>query len=188
MPDLVPLLQKALVTLPAALAILVGAAGLNLLLGRGLRLLADKTSFDEQDLTPFSKVGRWLINGAALVMLLGALGFNLGGLWAMLATVVGMVAIGFVAVWSVLSNTLCTLIILIYRPFDIGDEIEFAGEPVQGKVADLNFIFTTLRASDGTFLQIPNNLFLQKVIKRRRSASAIPLADRSSAGHSLGLR
>jgi hypothetical protein len=99
-------------------------------------------------------------------------GFNLGGIWAMLAPVVGMVAIGFVAVWSVLSNALCTLIILVDRPFEVGDELEFAGEPVQGKVADLNFIYTTLRAADGSCLQIPNNLFLQKATRGQRANAA----------------
>jgi small-conductance mechanosensitive channel len=111
------------------------------------------------------------------VLLLGILGFNLGGIWAMFATIVGMVAIGFVAVWSVLSNALCTLIILAYRLFEVGDELEFPGEQINGKVVDLNFIYTTLLALDGGLLQVPNNLFLQKVVRRGPGKAAVSLAE-----------
>ena len=183
MPDYSALMDKLVIVTPPALAILGGALVLNMLLGRGLQFVAAKAAFGTHALSPVHKVGRFVINGGALVLVLGVLGFNLGGIWAMLATVLGLVAIGFVAVWSVLSNTLCTVIILICRPFDIGDDIEFAGEPVQGKVIDLNFIYTTLRGADGGLVQIPNNLFLQKVIKRRRGQGGVSLAHQLSSDH-----
>lgn len=185
MPNLTSL-RDTLVLAPPALTVIAGAFVLNLMLRRGLGLLATKTSFARGELLPIEKLGRWLINGAALVLLLGVLGFNLGGIWAILATVVGMVAIGFVAVWSVLSNTLCTLIILVSRPFEIGDEVEFAGDPVRGKVIDLNFIYTTLRAPDGSLLQVPNNLFLQKVIRRHPSAVGVTLTEQLQATTPVG--
>ncbi len=47
---------------------------------------------------------------------------------------------------------------------------------MKGKVVDLNFLYTTLRADDATLIQIPNNLFFQKSVKRRRAVSAISLA------------
>jgi small-conductance mechanosensitive channel len=175
MPVNAPLLQQAILTAPAAFAIVLGTVALNMLVGRGLRFAADKMSFAPEDLTPLGKLMRWLVNGAATVLLLGVLGFNLGGLWAMMATVLGMIAIGFVAVWSVLSNVLCTFIILIYRPFEVGDEVELAAEPIQGKVADINLLYTTLHTTDGAWFQIPNNLFFQKVIKRRRGSGRVPL-------------
>jgi small-conductance mechanosensitive channel len=187
MPEYADLIERLLVTAPPVVAVLGGALLLNLLLGRGLQFIAHKAAFGHSELSPIHKLGRWLINGAALVLLLGVLGFNLGGIWAMMATVVGMVAIGFVAVWSVLSNTLCTIIILICRPFDIGDEIELAGEPVQGKVIDLNFIYTTLSAGDGVLIQIPNNLFLQRVVKRRRGRGGVSLAHQLSSDYPASL-
>jgi small-conductance mechanosensitive channel len=183
MPDIEPILRKFLVTVPAALAVLAGAVVLNLVVRRGLHLLAAKTSFAPRDLLPFQKLGRWLINAGALVLLLGVFGFNLSGIWAMLATLLGMVAIGFVAVWSVLSNTLCTLLILVYRPFEVGDEIEIAGEEVRGRVIDLNFIYTTLRAADGGLVQIPNNFFLQRVVKRHPGSIGVSLAEQLTASH-----
>jgi len=73
----------------------------------------------------------------------------------------------------VLSNTLCTLMIMLFRPFGVGDEVEFTGEPVKGRVIDLNFIYTTLDADDGSVLQVPNNLFFQKVVRRRRNSAGV---------------
>ena len=178
MPDLAPLVQHALVATPAVVAIVVGAVALNMLVGRALRFIVDKTSVDHQAVDPLAKLVRWLVNVGAVVLLLGVLGFNLGGLWAMMATVLGMVAIGFVAVWSVLSNVLCTFIILLYRPFEVGDEVEIAGEDVGGKVAALNFLYTTLNTADGALLQIPNNLFFQRVIKRRRGNGRASLSSK----------
>jgi small-conductance mechanosensitive channel len=84
-------------------------------------------------------------------------------------------------VWSVLSNVSCTVIMLVSRPFHIGDEIEVAGEPITGRVVDLNFIYTTLKDGDGRLVQIPNNLFFQKVIKRRVNPVPVTLAAQLSS-------
>lgn len=181
-PDLSEYLPRLLAALPAALAIIVGAILLNVILARGLKLLADKTRLTDLDVLPFRKFGGWLIYASAGILLLSALGFDIGGIWTILATVLGLVAIGFVAVWSVLSNTLCTVMILFFKPFAIGDEVEFAGEQVAGRVIDMNFMFTTLATKDGAVMQVPNNLFFQKVLKRRHSArEGADLADRLHA-------
>lgn len=177
LPHLENFLAQLIAALPAAIAIIVGALIFKLIVDRGLRLLADKTSLEPSDVAPFRRVANWFITAAAAVLLLMAFGFRIGGLWTTLTTVLAMVAVGFVAVWSVLSNWLCTLVILITRPFAIGDHVEFAGEPVNGRVVDLNFFFTTLESEDGSTAQVPNNLFFQKVIKRRRGAGSISLAE-----------
>ncbi len=171
--DLVP---RLIATLPAALAIIVGAIILRLVAARVLYLLAASTSLTREMVMPFVRLVRVAINVLALVLILGVFGFNLGGLWAMFATVLGMIAIGFVAVWSLLSNTSATLLILILRPFQVGDDIELAGDPVKGRVIDLNFFYTTLLDEDGRLCQIPNNLFFQKTLKRRCNEPSVSLA------------
>jgi small-conductance mechanosensitive channel len=176
LPALKDLVAAAIRALPFALLVLVGAAAARLLLGRMLKVLADRTRLEPADLLPLKTVLNSLLYVVATVLVLTAFGANLGGLWAILSTILAMVAIGFVAVWSLLSNISCTLIILFFRPFAIGDEIEFTGEPVKGKVVDLNFLYTTLRTEDGGFIQIPNNMFFQKSIKRRPGASPTSLA------------
>lgn len=162
--------------LPVALAVVVGAMILNMVLGRMLKLLARRTSLTDADILPIRHILRWLLRLVALILILGVFGFELGGLWAMISTVLGLIAIGFVAVWSLLSNASSTVLILFLRPFQIGDDVEIAGEPVSGRVIDINFFYTTLIDADGRLLQVPNNLFFQKTLKRRRNQPGVSLA------------
>ncbi|HYD83069.1 MAG TPA: mechanosensitive ion channel domain-containing protein [Opitutus sp.] len=169
-------LPRLLGAVPLALAIMVGAFLLNLLIGRALILLARRTNSTEMDVLPIRHIGRWVVRIVATILILSVFGFQIGGIWAMLSTILGLVAIGFVAVWSLISHTSATMLILFVRPFQIGDDVEFAGEPVNGRVADINFFFTTLVDHEGTLHQIPNNLFFQKTLRRRKNAPVVSLA------------
>ena len=177
LPDLHALTRAAITALPLAVLVLIGAGVVQILINRGLNLLADRTHLAPNDLLPVRKVVKALLYVVTAILILTVFGVNLGGLWAILSTVLAMIAIGFVAVWSLLSNVSSTVIILLFRPFAVGDELEFAGEPVRGKVVDLNFLYTTLQAADGALFQIPNNLFFQKSLKRRRSLAPGSLAE-----------
>jgi small-conductance mechanosensitive channel len=165
-----------LAELPAVLAIVAGAFALKYLAGRAWGLLTNKTAMDPSDVAPLRRITNVVIWFSMIVLLLGAFGVNLGGIWTMLTGALALFGVGFIAVWSVLSNWLCTIVILITRPFAIGDDIELAGEQVRGRVIDLNFIYTTLRSEDGCTLQIPNNLFFQRVLKRRHGTGSVSLA------------
>lgn len=169
-------LPHLLRVLPVVLTIMVGTYLLNLLVGRALVILANRTRLTEMDVMPFRQVLRWITRFLAGILILSVLGFEIGGIWAMLSTIMGLVAIGFVAVWSILSHTSATMLILFLHPFQMGDDLEFAGEPVQGRAVDINFFFTTLIDHDGVLHQIPNNLFFQKTLKRRRNTHLISLA------------
>lgn len=169
-------LPKVLAAVPLAIAVILGVIVLNLIISRMFVLLARRTHLAEPDLQPIRRAVRWLLRIIATILILGVFGFQLGGLWAMVSTVLGLVAIGFVAVWSLLSNTSATMLILFLRPFQVGDDIELAGDPVRGRVVDLNFFYTTLLDHQGQLLQVPNNLFFQKTLKRRRNKPTISLA------------
>lgn len=121
-------------------------------------------------------VTRWLIIGVLAVGAMLAFGFDLQGLWSTVGAALSLIAIGFVAMWSILSHILASILIVIFRPFEVGDRVEIAGDnPVLGEVTDLNPVYTTLRAEDGGTLQVPNNLFFQKALKRHAlSARANP--------------
>jgi len=169
-------IPQIIAALPVALGVVIGAMLLNAVLGRMLTLLARRTSLTDADVLPIRYVLRWLLRIVTLVLILGVFGFELGGLWAMISTVLGLIAIGFVAVWSLLSNASATVLILILRPFQVGDDVEIAGEPVSGRVVDINFFYTTLLDADGRLLQVPNNLFFQRTLKRRRNQPGVSLA------------
>jgi small-conductance mechanosensitive channel len=62
---------------------------------------------------------------------------------------------------------LCSVILMASRPFRIGDSIALPSEDAEGCVQEINLIHTTLRDEEGQMFHIPNNLFFQKVIKRK---------------------
>lgn len=169
-------LPTLVAALPLVLGIIIGVMLLNLFLGRVLVLLGSKTNLTRNDIEPVRRLIAWILRVLGLILVFGVLGFELGGLWAMISTVLGLIAIGFVAVWSLLSNASSTVLILFLRPYQIGDDVEFVGEPVRGRVMDLNFFFTTLLDHEGQLVQIPNNLFFQRVLRRRRNRHTVSLA------------
>lgn len=117
-------------------------------------------------------VARWLVIAGLSVAALLAVGIDLEGLWSTIGAALSLVAIGFVAMWSILSHMLASVLIVIFRPFEVGNRVEIIGDDtVIGEVTDLNPVYTTLRTEDGGTLQIPNNLFFQKVLKRHAATA-----------------
>lgn len=97
--------------------------------------------------------------------------------WAVVSALATTVAIGFFAVWSVLSNMVCALLILVFRPFRVGDWIELlegTKPPPAGLVVDMNLLFVTLADTEdeGLEMRIPNSLIFQKVLRRRAPPSS----------------
>ena len=121
-------------------------------------------------LKPVRVAVRYAILGSAALLILGRWGFQIDGIVAVIGIVLGLVAIGFVAVWSVLSNFLCTLVLVILKPFNVGDDIELPAAGVRGKVIDLSVAFTTLESGAGETVLVPNNTFFQTIFKRRLGA------------------
>lgn len=101
-----------------------------------------------------------------IIMLIGALialsqtGIELGPLLAGLG-VLGFI-VGF-ALQGVLSNFASGLMILIYRPYDVGDVIEIAG--VMGTVKEMSMVSTTMLSFSNEKLIIPNNNIWGSLIK-----------------------
>ncbi len=124
----------------------------------------------------------------AFLAIVAIAGFEVGSIWQFLTAILAMVAIGFVAVWSMLSNILATLVILIWRPFNVGERVELLPDGVEGEVVDINFIYTILKSEDGAKTAVPNNLFVQKFIRRRkiRAAPERTLAEQLESEKPLG--
>jgi len=91
---------------------------------------------------------------------LGELGVELGPLLAGVG-VAGFI-VGF-ALQDTLSNFASGVMILMYRPYDVGDLIEAAG--ALGRVRDMSLVNTTILTIDNQTLVIPNNKIWGDVIK-----------------------
>ncbi|MCU8083071.1 mechanosensitive ion channel family protein [Shewanella sp. SM23] len=87
-----------------------------------------------------------------LLIALSQLGIELGPLLAGFG--IAGVIIGF-ALQDTLSNFASGMMILIYRPYDVGDLINAAG--VTGRVSHMSLVSTTIKTMDNQRLIIPNN-------------------------------
>ncbi|MDH1264005.1 MULTISPECIES: mechanosensitive ion channel family protein [unclassified Pseudomonas] len=154
------------------------------ILTRGITRLGNRyPQLPPELLMPLRGLVRWLILGSAFLMVLERLGVSAQVLWTALTGFVAVAAIAFFAIWSVLSNLFCALLIFALGPFRIGDcveVIESADKPgVRGRVLAINLFYTTLEDlsgdAPGTWVQIPNSLFFQKAVRRWRNGE-IPTA------------
>ena len=87
-----------------------------------------------------------------IIFALSALEVDMGPLLAMIG------AAGFVvafALQSTLSNFASGIMIMIYRPFDVGHVVEIAG--INGTVSSLNLVSTTITTFDNKRMIVPNN-------------------------------
>lgn len=87
-----------------------------------------------------------------VLIALSQLGIELGPLLAGFG--IAGVIIGF-ALQDTLSNFASGMMILIYRPYDVGDLINAAG--VSGRVSHMSLVSTTIKTLDNQRLIIPNN-------------------------------
>ncbi|MFO7821061.1 MAG: mechanosensitive ion channel [Lentisphaeria bacterium] len=94
-------------------------------------------------------------------------GVDIKNFGVFLSSVLGLVAIGFFAVWSILSNVLAGFFLFISDAFRIDDVITLLPEDISGTVKENKLMFVVLEDDSGDTLHVPNNLLIQKVIKRR---------------------
>jgi len=95
-----------------------------------------------------------------LLVALSQLGFALGPILAGLG-IAGFI-IGF-ALQETLGNFAAGMMILVYRPFDVGDMVEAAG--VFGQVSAMSMVSTTVLTIDNQTLVVPNGKIWGDVIK-----------------------
>ncbi len=165
---LIPGAQILLITLSAWL--------LQRLLARGLTSLAGRYNMPPSMLLPLRGAIRWLVMGSALMLILERFGVSASVLWTALTGFLAVAALAFFAIWSVLSNIFCAALIFTVGPFRLGDRVEVLESAdklgVRGRVVMINIFYTTLEdmseGNEGALLQIPNNLFFQKVVRRWR--------------------
>jgi small-conductance mechanosensitive channel len=158
-------------TLFNILVILIVGLTALMLLQRAVATLETKKLLASPFVVFFNSVLRWFIVVIMLLLALQQIGVPLNSIWSIISAMTAMVAIGFVAMWSILSNLFCALMLLVFQPFRIGDEIEIldpgATSGLMGRVRNINLMFTSLervKEDDILIVKAPNNLFFQKMI------------------------
>ena len=100
-----------------------------------------------------------------IIALISVWGINVKNLWISITSILAVIAIGFFAIWSLLSNICAGVILFFTSPFKVDDYIEILPENITGKVLAVNLFFALLEDDEGYHINVPNSLFFQKYIK-----------------------
>lgn len=143
-------LQYAIPTLKALIILLI----VWFLAGwarNAMRRLFDRTKFDPTLGRFFSNIARWAVLVLGVLAAISVLGVQL----TVFAAVIGAagLAIGL-ALQGSLGNIAAGIMLLVFRPFKIGDVVNVAGQ--LGKVSDLDLFTTSLDTPDGRRVILPN--------------------------------
>lgn len=129
--------------------------------------LAEKTatSLDDVILGLFKKFSGVIIYVTGIILALDVLGLNIMPFVA--GAGVAGIAIGFAAK-DTLSNLIAGILLIIDRPFEVGDRIEIWSAPKDsatwGDVIDIGLRATKIRTTDNIVIVIPNNEIMMRDI------------------------
>ncbi len=133
--------------------------------------------FDETLRRFLSKTARYAVMIVVVVMVLGQFGVQTASIIAALGAI-GL-AIGL-ALQGTLQNIAAGIMLLVLRPFRIGEAIEVGS--VAGAVEEIGLFATRLRAVDGTYILAPNSKLWNEPVRNstrngaRRNDIAVNIA------------
>lgn len=143
------------VVMNVVFAAIILIAGLFIagLAGRNLRRAMDKSPRIDPTLASlFSNIARYAIMVVVIVAVLGRFGIETTSIVAALGAAV--LAIGL-ALQGTLSNVAAGVMIVLFRPYRLGDFVELAS--VTGTVKEITLFFTELSTTDNRQLIVPNS-------------------------------
>jgi small-conductance mechanosensitive channel len=157
---------KSVVQIIITLAVLLFAILIHVISRLAISKYARRKSIKDTRSLLIRKLFRWTIIFVALFAIISVWGIDIKNAWMFITGIIGVLAIGFVAVWSMLSNILAGLLLFMSDAFRIDDEIVVLPEGIEGRVVDLKLLFVVLKDRENNIIHIPNNFLFQKVIKK----------------------
>lgn len=96
-------------------------------------------------------------------------GVNQSELFMFMASVLTVIGIALFAQWSHLSNMTSGIIIFFNHSVKLDDTISIIDKDyeVEGRISDIGLFFVKLKTKQGEEVSLPNNIFFQKMIKKR---------------------
>ena len=115
------------------------------------------------------KVFHIVLVTVTLIFLLTIWGVNQSELFMFMASVLTVLGIALFAQWSTLSNITAGVIVFFYHSVKLDDTISIIDKDfeVEGRISDIGLFFVKLKTKEGEEIALPNNVFLQKMIKKR---------------------
>ncbi|MCG8469555.1 MAG: mechanosensitive ion channel family protein [Gemmatimonadetes bacterium] len=124
-----------------------------------------ETKIDDTALPWVNRIVRWTIIGTGVMVALNTIGLNITPLLA--GAGVAGVAISFAA-QDTLSNLIAGVLLIIDRPFQVGDRIELWMAPNEtgtwGDVIEIGLRATKIRNPDNLVVVVPNNEIMRRDI------------------------
>ena len=139
--------------IPASLALV--AIFIGYLAAKYLARIASGPVCTRVDETLGKFIGRFIFYGTMISVLAGVLnkvGLQVGGITTVLATAGFAIGLAF---QGTLSNFAAGVLLLVFRPFKVGDMINAAG--MTGKVNEIDLFTTTLDTPDNRRIIVPNS-------------------------------
>jgi len=135
------------------LALLVWFIG-KLIVNKLLELLENMKPLQRQEET----LKKFLINAAKIVLYIVLVVSIIGILGIPMASIIAVLASAGLAVGMALQGSLANLaggiMLMVFKPFKVGDYVEAAGDA--GVVKEVNLFYTLLNTSDNKAIHIPN--------------------------------
>jgi small conductance mechanosensitive channel len=135
-----------------------------------------------------ARLARYTVLALAVVVVLGQFGVQTASIIAALGAAGIAIAL---ALQGTLSNIAAGVVLLLLRPFRIGDYIDAEG--IAGTVDELGLMTTRMRTIDGLYLEVPNNQLWNRAIRNytrlpvRRVDVAIGVSYEDDIDRALGI-
>lgn len=139
--------QPVLLAVVLIIAVFIAAGWARKIVGKAVR----KANVEETLARFLSNIARYIVLAAGAVAILGTLGIETASFAAVLA------AVGFaigMALSGTLGNVASGVMLLLFRPFRVGDVVNAAG--VTGKVFEIGLFYTSFDTFDNRRIIVPN--------------------------------
>jgi small-conductance mechanosensitive channel len=105
-----------------------------------------------------------------LIFILTVWGVDQSELFVFMASALTVLGIALIAQWSHLSNLTSGVIIFFNHSVKLDDTITIVDKDfnIEGRISDIGLFFVTLKTQEEE-ITVPNNVFLQKMIKKKKS-------------------
>jgi small conductance mechanosensitive channel len=144
----------------ALLVIIIGLWIAGWIAGIVRKQVMKREGMDETLGNFFASLVRWALTAAVLITALQVFGVQATSFAAILGALT--LALGF-SLQGALGNIAAGIMILMFRPYKLGDWVETAGEA--GTVGDINLFQTVLTTVDNVKIMVPNSQAIDGVIK-----------------------
>jgi len=143
-----------------AIALLIVGRWVAGLVGRSVRRSLERANVDAALVPFFGSLAHYIVLAVVVIAVLSLFGIETTSLVAVLGA--AGLAVGL-ALQGTLSNFAAGVMLLIFRPFKIGDYVEVGGSA--GSVAEIGIFSSVLNTPDNVRVTIPNSAVFGQTIK-----------------------